>query len=80
MIKVTYQWTPPKCEHCKVFGHLSDSYSKLSTGDQSVARQSKAVGGQDQDKVWRVVGHKGKAIAMEEDQLNHDKGFSLAKE
>ena len=67
LIRVSYQWIPPVCEHCKVFGHSSGKCSKFaSTTNQPASKPSSAGGGQVQGSVWRVVGHKGKDKVMED--------------
>lgn len=52
MVGVEYQWLPPKCEKCKVFGHV------CSTKPAPTEVPNEATEG----NVWRVVG-KGKATS-----------------
>ena len=74
MIRVTYQRTPPKWEHCKTFGHNSDCCNALVSGDLSAAKQRQEAKGSRQDNVWRVVGQSDKLKAVVEDLTDQDEG------
>ncbi|GKB79241.1 zinc knuckle CX2CX4HX4C containing protein, partial [Tanacetum coccineum] len=30
-VRVEYKWKPPRCEQCKIFGHMNDQYPKNAT-------------------------------------------------
>ena len=61
-VRVSYQWVPPMCDLCKVFGH-----SRVSCKSPSVIVSSE-LGGNAKGRVWRVVGNKGKEVVVDEDQ------------
>ena len=66
LLKVSYQWVPPECAFCKVFGHNTEGCSKsqnLTT--QMEVRPIQAVVRRDEGKIWRQVSRKGKSVAFD---------------
>ena len=66
MIRVTFQWSPPRCEDCKTFRHNSDCCPALTKGVQSSAKNQRGSQVEGQDKVWRVVGLRDNSKAVVE--------------
>ena len=66
-IRVSYQWKPPSCSFCQVFGHSSDSCSKVDVPEATqletpllTSMEADKTTHQSPEEGWHTVGKKGK--------------------